>query len=110
MPVRDCPQCNRPMNADLSMCPWCGGIVRAAPPAPEERADMPCPFCHQPISPDATSCRWCGESLQSRPAGSPGAYTAPPVITPTAQESRPPRPDATLALVLGIIGLIAPCT
>ncbi len=108
MPVRECPQCKRPMNADLSMCPWCGGVIQPAP-APVDRADMPCPFCHQPIQPDATSCRWCRESLAARPAGNPGAYSPPPVLTPS-REDRPGRPDATLPLVLGIIGLIAPCT
>ena len=88
-----CPACERPVEPDMVVCPWCAATL--------DRGH--CERCARSLDPDWKICPWCRTPLaEPRPAlptpacprarGSPppGPGAAPPAAPPPAT-ARPPR-------------------
>ncbi len=57
--VKCCPGCDRRINADWIICPWC-----------RSRLHRVCPNCERLVELDWSLCAWCGREFE-RPAETP---------------------------------------
>lgn len=54
----NCPGCQKQIDNDRAICPYCGIYVLIA-----KKNLKNCPFCKEMIQPDATICKFCKKSL-----------------------------------------------
>jgi RNA polymerase subunit RPABC4/transcription elongation factor Spt4 len=74
--VRTCRSCDRRVNEDWIICPWC-----------RTRLNRVCPNCERLVGLDWSLCAWCGKDFERPPVAAPA--TAPRVKAPLPT---PPRP------------------
>lgn len=56
-----CPTCGSEVKPGLSMCPWCGAVVRHVRPL---RGKLRCRSCQRRVSSGLTVCPYCGAKLR----------------------------------------------
>ncbi len=82
--VKTCRSCDRRVNEEWIICPWC-----------RARLNRVCPNCERLVGLDWTLCAWCGKDFErpvtvERPVAAPDAVVAPaPPITGTSAPARP---------------------
>ncbi len=136
MPIRNCTSCNKPMNADLSKCPWCGAaaieLTLAVPGSPEgtyvqveskvEPSGSPPPPtpvvpATQPPkpAPETMPCPYCQEPVRKDAVkcrwcgeGIAGGKALPPPMAPAPGPvyMAPQTPAGTGPLIVGILSLL----
>jgi predicted amidophosphoribosyltransferase len=73
-----CEQCQSEYPDDRKFCPQCGVLLKALPPASEDKtiATIACPFCGKAIQADRKFCIYCGQRIRIEPELCP-ACSAP---------------------------------
>jgi len=79
--VRTCKGCDRRVDPEWIICPWC-----------RRRLNRVCPNCERLVGLDWSLCAWCGKdferSVVERSMEPAGVISAPPILTPVQGSMR----------------------
>jgi len=67
-PQISCPGCNRPVNSDFKICPYCGIQIagRIQTQNVPAKKDIHCPSCGGKITSEYKVCPFCGKKIEEK--------------------------------------------